>query len=85
LPRRQIPERPEEFDEALKTIFKRGAAFLEKLILRKLREMLGVSAVEDDALDFVESISMIRSISSSSVTSVPSFSEVTSTAKKTRR
>jgi ActR/RegA family two-component response regulator len=85
LPRRQIPERSEEFDEALKTIFKRGAVFLEKLILRKLCEMLGVSAVEDDALDFVESISMIRSISASSVTSVPSFSEVTSTARKTRR
>jgi hypothetical protein len=85
LPRRQIPKKPEEFDETLKTIFKSGAAFLEKLILRKLCEMLGVSAVEDDALDFVESISMIRSISSSSVTSVPSFSEVTSTAKKTRR
>lgn len=74
LARRQIPERPEEFDEALKTIFKRGAAFLEKLILKKLCKMLGVSAVEDDALDFAESISMIRNISSSSVTSVPSFS-----------
>jgi len=85
LPRRQIPKKPEEFDETLKTIFKSGAAFLEKLILRKLCEMLGVSAVEDDALDFVESISMIRNISSSSVTSVPSFSEVASTAKKTRR
>ena len=67
LPRRQIPERPEEFDEALKTIFKRGAAFLEKLILKKLCKMLGVSAVEDEALDFVESISIIRNISSSSV------------------
>lgn len=85
MPRRQIPERLEEFDETLKTIFKSGAAFLEKPILRRLCEMLGVSAVEDDALDFVESVSMIRSISSSSVTLVPSFSEVTSTAKKTRR
>ena len=85
LPGRQIPERLDEFDEALKTIFKRGAAFLEKLVLRRLCEMLEVSAVEDDALDFVGSISMIRSISSSSATSVPSFSEVTSTAKKTRR
>ena len=85
LPRRQIRGRLEEFDETLKTIFKSGAAFLEKLILRKLCEMLGVSAVEDDAPDFVESISMIRSISSSSVILVPSFSEVTSTAKKTRR
>jgi hypothetical protein len=39
LPRRQIPKRPEEFDEALETIFKRGAVFLEKLILRKLRNV----------------------------------------------
>jgi hypothetical protein len=53
--------------------------------LRKLCEMLGVSAVEDDALDFVVSVSMIRRISLSSVTLVPSFSEVASTAKKTRR
>jgi len=85
LSRRQIPERFDEFDEALETIFRSGASFLEKLILRRLCEMLGVRAVEDDALDFVESISMIRSISSSSVILVPSFSEVTSTAKKTRR
>jgi len=84
LPRRQIPERLDEFDEALETIFKRGAVFLEKLILRKLCETLGVGAVEDDALDFVESISVIRSVSSSSVALVPSFSEVASTAKKTR-
>jgi len=85
LPRRQIPERLEEFDKALETIFKGGAAFLEKLILRKLCEMLGVRAVEDDAPDFVESIFMIRSMSSSSVILVPGFSEVTSTVKKTRR
>lgn len=85
LPRRQIPERLDEFDEVLKTIFERGAAFLEKLILRKLCEMLEVCDVEDDALDFVVSVSMIRRISSSSVTFVPSFSEVTSTARKTRR
>jgi hypothetical protein len=85
LPKQQIPERPGEFDEALKTIFERGAAFLEKLILRKLCAMLEVSAARNDALDFVDSISMIRSISSSDVTSVPSFSEVTLTAKKTRK
>jgi len=85
LPRRQIPERLEEFDEALRIIFKSGATFLEKLILRKLCEMLEVKVVEDDALDFVESISKIRSIPSSSVTLVPGFSVITSTAKKTRR
>ena len=85
MPRRQIPERLEEFDEALKTIFKNGAAFLEKLILRKLCEMLAVRTGGDDALDFVESISRIRSIYSSSVILVPGFSEVTSGAKKTRR
>ena len=59
LPRRQIPERLDEFDEALKTIFQRGAGFLEKLILRKLCEMLGVCDVEDYVPDFVVSISMI--------------------------
>ncbi len=85
MPRRQIPERLEEFDKALETIFKSDAAFLEKLILRKLCEMLGVRAVEDDAPDFVESFFMIRSMSSSSVILVPGFSEVASTAKKTRR
>jgi hypothetical protein len=83
LPRRQIPERLDEFDEALKTIFKRGAVFQEKLILRKLCEMLGVCDVEDYVPDFVVSISMIRRIYLSSVILVPSFSEIASTARKT--
>ncbi|MGA2767508.1 MAG: hypothetical protein ABSF24_04245 [Candidatus Bathyarchaeia archaeon] len=85
LPRRQIPGRLEEFDEALRAIFKGGATFLEELILKKLCEMLEVKVVEDDALDFVKSVCRIRSISSSSVTLVPSSSEITSTVKKTRR
>jgi hypothetical protein len=85
LPRRQIPERLEEFDKALRAIFRSGATFLEKLILRELCEMLEVKVVEDDAPDFVESISSIRNISSSSVALVLGFNEITSTAKKTRR
>jgi hypothetical protein len=76
LPRGQIPERLEEFDKALRTIFRSGATFLEKLILKKLCDMLEVKVVEDYVLDFVESISRIK-ISSSSVALVPDFSQIT--------
>jgi len=85
LPRRQIPKKVEEFDEALRMIFKIGAVFLEKLILVKLCEMLKLELVEGGAVDFVESISMIRGFYLSSVVLISDSSEITSTAKRTRR
>jgi hypothetical protein len=85
LPRRQIPKKVEEFDEALRMIFKIGAVFLEKLILAKLCEMLKLELVEGGAVDFVESISMIRGFYLSNVVLISDSSEITSTAKRTRR
>jgi len=40
--RAEIPEKAEEFDEAIRSIFKDGAVFLERLILEKLCESLEV-------------------------------------------
>jgi hypothetical protein len=85
LPRRQIPKKVEKFDEALRMIFKIGAVFLEKLILAKLCEMLELELVEGSTVDFVESISMIRGFCLSNVVLIPDSSEITSTAKRTRR
>ena len=85
LARRQIPKKVEEFDEALRMIFKIGAVFLEKLILAKLCEMLELELVEGGAVDFVESISMIRGFYLSNVVLISDSSEITSTAKRTRR
>ncbi len=85
LARRQIPKKVEEFDDALRMIFKIGAVFLEKLILAKLCEMLELELVEGGAVDFVESISMIRGFYLSNVVLISDSSEITSTAKRTRR
>lgn len=65
LPRRSIPKRTEEFDEALKFIFKDGATILEKLILKRLCETLKVQLNEDAAHDFAGSISKMKRVFSS--------------------
>jgi hypothetical protein len=85
LPRLQIPLKLEEFDEALRAVFKCCAWFLEELILRRLCETLEVEVIEDDDLDFVDWVTRTESISSSIVALVPSFSELASTTKKTGR
>lgn len=73
LTRRSVPKRIEEFDEALRFIFKDGATFLERLILKKLCERLKVGFDEGCALDFAESISKMKRLFSSSVTVTPGF------------
>lgn len=65
LPRRSIPKRTQEFDEALKFIFKDGATILEKLILKRLCETLKVGLDEGTARDFAGSISKMKRVSSS--------------------
>jgi hypothetical protein len=59
--RGEIPEKVEEFDNALKLIFKSGAIFLERLILDELCEGLEVK-FEENVLNFDEAVSKIRSI-----------------------
>ena len=57
----EIPEKVEEFDNALKLIFKDGAIFLERLILDELCEGLEVK-FEENVLNFDEAVSEIRSM-----------------------
>ena len=60
--RADIPNKVEEFDDALNSIFRDGAVFLEKLVLEKLCEELGVKFEERYVFDFVEAVSKIRSM-----------------------
>jgi hypothetical protein len=60
--RAEIPSKIEQFDDGLNAIFRDGSVFLERLILEKLCEELGVEFEEKQAFDFVEAISKIRSM-----------------------
>jgi hypothetical protein len=60
--RREIPEKVEEFDNALKLIFKDGAIFLERLILDELCESLEAKFERKNVLNFDEAVSEIRSM-----------------------
>jgi hypothetical protein len=60
--RREIPEKVEEFDNALKLIFKDGAIFLERLILDELCESLEAKFERKNVLNFDEAVSKIRSM-----------------------
>ncbi|MEM3627355.1 MAG: hypothetical protein QXZ25_04945 [Candidatus Bathyarchaeia archaeon] len=57
----KIPEKIEEFDRALRLIFKDGAFFLERLILQKLCEELELK-FEGNCFDFVKAIFKIKSM-----------------------
>ncbi len=56
----QIPQQIEKFDKALKFIFKDGALFLNRLILEKLCEDLGIKFRDEYVPDFVNSVSEMR-------------------------
>jgi len=58
--KREIPKKVGEFDKALRLIFKDGAVFLERLILERLVEGLGVEFNEKRSLDFVGTVLRIR-------------------------
>ena len=77
LERADIPNKVEEFDDALTSIFRDGAVFLEKLILEKLCEELGVQFKEKYVFNFVEAVSKIRSmvLEKESFLAVSCFSE----------
>jgi hypothetical protein len=76
----EISDRVEEFDRALRLIFKDGAVFLERLILKKLCEDLKVRFEEESASGFVEAISKIQRLvlENESVLMAPSFSNIAS-------
>ncbi len=56
----QIPQQIEKFDKALKFIFKDGAFFLNRLILEKLCEDLGMKFRDEYVSNFVNSVSEMR-------------------------
>lgn len=60
--RKEIPEKVEEFDNALRLIFKDGAFFLERLIVEKLCENLGLEFDSIQYSDFVETIARVRAM-----------------------
>lgn len=82
--RTEIPEKIGEFDEALRSIFRDGAVFLEKLILTTLCEDLKVRFDPKECSDFPETISKIRKIASERepASTVPDFAEVTMTRER---
>jgi len=83
--RREIPEKVEEFDNALKLIFKDGAIFLERLILDELCEGLEVK-FEENVLNFDEAVLKIRSmvLEGESLLMVSDFSERAAVVKRKR-
>ena len=62
LSREEIPSKVEKFDNAIKLIFKDGAVYLEKLILNKLCENLGVKFEGKSGFSFVDAVSKVRSM-----------------------
>jgi len=84
--RTEIPNKVNELDNAIKTIFKGGAIFLERLMLKKLCEVLEVKFDEKDACDFSEAISKIRSMISEGefVLTISDFSEEVAVDKRKR-
>jgi hypothetical protein len=81
--RREIPEKVEEFDNALKLIFKDGTIFLERLILDELCEGLEVK-FEENVLNFDEAVLKIRSmvLERESLLMVSDFGEVSAVKSK---
>ena len=59
---KDVVEKVERFDEALKLIFKDGATYVERLVLEKLCEELGVKFEESYVFDFAKAVSEIEGI-----------------------
>jgi hypothetical protein len=76
--RTEIPEKVEEFDDAVRLIFKGGAGFLERLILEKLCESFEIKFKEKNPLSFVEAISKVGGmvLERESLLAVSDFGEV---------
>lgn len=84
--RSEIPNKVEEFDNALKSIFKDGAICLERLMLKKLWGELGFKFEEKHGFDFVEAVSKVRSMASGkeSLVTFSDFREEGSVVKSKR-
>lgn len=82
--RLEIPDKVEEFDNALRLIFSDGAVFLERLILQKLCEELGVGVEKKQVFDFVEAVSKIRGmvVEKKSLLTISDFGEEVTVAER---
>ncbi|MGD0160558.1 MAG: hypothetical protein ABSB89_09720 [Candidatus Bathyarchaeia archaeon] len=56
-----IPSNLTEFKKALDNIFGPGAAYLEKIIAKRLHEKLGLTFEEDKSTDFLEYVKIAKS------------------------
>lgn len=56
-----IPSNVAEFNKALEGIFGPGATYLEKIIMKRLQEKLGLEFEEGMSADFVEYVETARS------------------------
>lgn len=85
--RKEIPEKVEEFDNALRLIFKDGAFFLERLIVEKLCENLGLEFDSIQYSDFVETIARVRAmvLEGEFLSTVSCFDEEFAVAKRKKR
>lgn len=84
--RSEIPNKVEEFDNALKSIFKNGAVFLERVMLKKLWGELGFKFEEKHDFDFVVAVSKVRrmALGKESLVMVPVFREEVIAVKSKR-
>jgi hypothetical protein len=55
-----IPENMTEFAKALENIFGPGATYLEKLIVKRLCDKLGLESEKAESLDFLEVLKEVR-------------------------
>jgi len=55
-----IPANLTEFAKALEGIFGPGASYLEKLIVKRLHEKLGLEFEEDECWDFLERVKNLQ-------------------------
>jgi len=55
-----IPDNITEFSKALEKIFGPGAAYLEKLIVKRLHEKLGLEFENYGNLDFLECVDQVK-------------------------
>lgn len=56
----EIPTNLTEFTKALERIFGPGASYLEKLIVKRLCEKMGLEFADSDSLDFLGSVECLK-------------------------
>jgi len=57
-----IPENITEFAKALEKIFGPGAEYLEKLIIKRLHEKLGLEFENSESRDFLECVDKVKKL-----------------------